>query len=76
MIDILEALETDAKGLKVSVNLKIKKRLAIEYTYLTDLFLGLGFLDIVSSHFNPWGQDSSGELHHIHSQQMTKFLSS
>lgn len=43
---------------------------------LTDLLFSLCFLDIVSSHFDPWGQDGSGKLHYIHTQQMTQLLSS
>lgn len=41
-----------------------------------DLLLGLGFLDVVSSHFDSRRQDGSGKLHHIHTKQMTQFLSS
>lgn len=43
---------------------------------LTDLLFSLRFLNVVSSHFDPWGQDGSGKLHYIHTQQMTQLLSS
>lgn len=42
---------------------------------VTDLLFSLCFLDIVSSHFDPWGQDGSGKLHYIHTKQMTQLLS-
>lgn len=38
------------------------------------LLFGLRFLDIVSSHFDSGAEDSSGELHDIHSKQVTKLL--
>lgn len=43
---------------------------------LTDLLFSLRFLDVVSSHFDPRGQDGSGELHDIQTQQMTELLGS
>lgn len=38
------------------------------------LFFGLCLLYIVSSHFDSWGKDSSGELHNIHSKQVAELL--
>lgn len=38
------------------------------------LFFGLCLLYIVSSHFNPRREDSSGELHNIHSKQVAELL--
>lgn len=38
------------------------------------LFFGLCLLYIVSSHFDSWGEDSSGELHNIHSKQVAELL--
>lgn len=40
----------------------------------THLLLGLGFLDVVSTHFDSGAEDGSGELHHIHSKQVTELL--
>jgi len=39
------------------------------------LFFSLGFLYIVSAHFDSWRQDGTGELHDIHAEQVAKFLS-
>lgn len=38
------------------------------------LLFGLRFLDIVSSHFDSGTENSSGELHDIHSKQVAKLL--
>lgn len=43
---------------------------------LSDLLFGLCFLDVVSAHFDPRGQDGSGELHDVHAKQVTELLRS
>lgn len=40
------------------------------------LFLGLSLLNVLSSHFDPGGQDGPGELQHVDAQQVAQFLSS
>lgn len=40
------------------------------------LFFSLGFLYIVSAHFDSWRQDGTCELHDIHAKQVAKLLSS
>lgn len=46
------------------------------YRIVHYLFFSLGFLHIVSAHFDSWRQDGTGELHDIHAEQVAKFLSS
>lgn len=38
------------------------------------LFFGLCLLYIISSHFDPRGEDSSGELHDVHPEQVAELL--
>lgn len=40
------------------------------------LFFGLSLLNVLSSHFDPGGQDGPGELQHVDAQQVAQFLSS
>lgn len=40
------------------------------------LLFSLGFLYIVSAHFDSWRQDGTCELHDIHAKQVAKLLSS
>lgn len=39
------------------------------------LFFGLCLLHIISSYFDPWGEDGSGELHNVHAKQVAELLS-
>lgn len=48
----------------------------ITYSVMRVIYLlfGLRLLDIVSSHFDSGAENSSGELHDIHSKEVTKLL--
>lgn len=51
-------------------------RVWVRQDLLSDLLFGLCLLDIVSAHFDPRGQDGSGELHDVHAKQVAKLLRS
>lgn len=57
-------------------NLLVEAQRALKDSLMRVVYLlfGLRFLDIVSSHFDSGAEDSSGELHDIHSKQVTKLL--